>query len=290
MAEPGAASSRESATSAARRERLLAHLEVLARPRHARWDALGLLAVRAYIRDRLGGLGPVEEHRFRSGIDDGTNLILRLPGRQSGLDPLLVAAHYDGPLNSPGADDNATGVAALLELAEHWSREPPRRPVWLVAFDQEEWGMLGSASLAADLMAAGQRLKLMVSLEMLGYTAPEQRYPIAAMRAIYGTRGDFIAVIGNTATAPLLPGLARRMGRHVPTRVLPVPNKGRALPDVRLSDHSPFWDLGYDALLITDTSFLRNPHYHRPSDTIASLDLPFLAAVTAAVAAGLDGV
>jgi hypothetical protein len=231
MAEPAAAGSRESATNAARQERLLAHLEMLARPRHARWDALGLLAVRAYISDRLGALGPVEEHRFRSGIDDGTNLILRLPGRQSELAPLLVAAHYDGPLNSPGADDNATGVAALLELAEHWSREAARRPVWLVAFDQEEWGMLGSAALAADLMAAGQRLKLMVSLEMLGYTAPEQRYPIAAMGAIYGTRGDFIAVVGNTATAPLLPGLARRMGRHVPTRVLPVPNKGRSLPD-----------------------------------------------------------
>ena len=271
-------------------ERLLAHLEVLARPRHARWDALGLLAVRSYISERLGALGPVEEHRFRSGIDEGTNLILRLPGRQNGLDPLLVAAHYDGPLNSPGADDNATGVAALLELAERWSREPPRRPVWLVAFDQEEWGMLGSAALAADLKAAGQGLGLMVSLEMLGFTAPQQRYPIAAMRALYGERGDFIAVVGNIATAPLLPGLARRMGRLVRTQVLPVPNRGRTLPDVRLSDHSPFWDLGYNALLVTDTSFLRNPHYHCPSDTIDTLDLPFLAAVTEAVRQGLDRV
>lgn len=290
MVDPAAVSSGDSAARVARRERLLTHLEVLARPRHARWDALGLLAVRTYIRERLGALGPVEEHRFRSGIDDGTNLILRLPGRQSGLDPLLVAAHYDGPLNSPGADDNATGVAALLELAAQWSREPPRRPVWLVAFDQEEWGMLGSAALAADLRAARQRLKLMVSLEMLGYTALHQRYPIRAMRALYGARGDFIAVVGNTATLPLLPGLARRMGRHVPIRVLPVPNKGMALPDVRLSDHSPFWDLGYDALLITDTSFLRTPHDHLPSDTIDSLDLPFLAAVTEAVRVGLEGV
>jgi Zn-dependent M28 family amino/carboxypeptidase len=230
----------------------------------------------------------VEEHHFRSGIDDGTNLILRLPGRQNGLDPLLLAAHYDGPLHSPGADDNATGLAALLELAGRWARQPPRRPVWLVAFDQEEWGLLGSAAMAAELRAAGQRLKLMVSLEMLGYTAPEQRYPIAAMGALYGARGDFIAVVGNMATAPLLPVLAWRMGRHVPTRVLPVPNRGRALPDVRLSDHSPFWDVGYDALLITDTSFLRNPHYHLPSDTIDSLDLPFLAAVSEGVAAGLE--
>jgi len=288
MGERAPENNQESAPSARLQERLLGHLEALARPRHARWDPLGLRAVRTYISERLGALGPVEEHRFRSGIDDGTNLILRLPGRQNGLDPLLVAAHYDGPLHSPGADDNATGVAALLELAQRWARTPPRRPVWLVAFDQEEWGMLGSAALAADLRAAGQRLRLMVSLEMLGYTAPEQRYPIAAMRSLYGVRGDFIAVVGNIATAPLLPGLARRMGRHVATRVLPVPNKGKALPDVRLSDHSPFWDLDYDALLITDTSFLRNPHYHRPSDTIESLDLPFLAAVSEAVAAGLE--
>jgi Zn-dependent M28 family amino/carboxypeptidase len=288
MGERAPENNQESAPSARLQERLLGHLEALARPRHARWDPLGLRAVRTYISERLGALGPVEEHRFRSGIDDGTNLILRLPGRQNGLDPLLVAAHYDGPLHSPGADDNATGVAALLELAQRWARTPPRRPVWLVAFDQEEWGMLGSAALAADLRAAGQRLRLMVSLEMLGYTAPEQRYPIAAMRSLYGARGDFIAVVGNIATAPLLPGLARRMGRHVATRVLPVPNKGKALPDVRLSDHSPFWDLDYDALLITDTSFLRNPHYHRPSDTIESLDLPFLAAVSEAVAAGLE--
>ena len=170
MADSAAANGRESATTAttsARQERLLAHLEVLARPRHARWDALGLLAVRAYIRERLGALGPVEEHRFRSGIDDGTNLILRLPGRQNGLDPLLVAAHYDGPLNSPGADDNATGVATLLELAERWVRQPPRRPVWLVAFDQEEWGMLGSEALASDLKAQGQKLKLMVATEQV---------------------------------------------------------------------------------------------------------------------------
>jgi hypothetical protein len=77
------------------------------------------------------------------------------------------------------------------------------------------------------------------------------------------------------------------MGAHVKTRVLPVPNKGRSLPDVRLSDHSPFWDLGYNAVMVTDTSFLRNPNYHLISDTIESLDLRFLAAVTNGLDAGL---
>jgi len=99
------------------------------------------------------------------------------------------------------------------------------------------------------------------------------------MRAIYGDRGDFIALVANTGAGLLLPGLARAMGQHVITKVLPVPNGGRDIPDVRLSDHSPFWDAGYDALMVTDTSFMRNPHYHQMSNTIETLDLDFLAAV-----------
>ena len=260
--------------------RLLAHLEQLARPRHAQWDRLGLMSVRAYIHEQLAALGHVEEHPFREGSEAGTNLILKLPGQRPDIDPLLVGAHYDGPLHSIGADDNATGVAALLELAGRWKATPPRRPVWLVAFDQEEWGMLGSKALARDLRQAGHPLRLMVSLEMLGYTSRRQAYPLPAMRRIYGTVGDFIAVVGNATAALTLPQLARPMGRHVKTKVLPVPNGGRPIPDVRLSDHSPFWDAGYDAVMVTDTSFMRNPHYHRMSDTIDSLDLPFLAAVT----------
>ena len=139
--------------------------------------------------------------------------------------------------------------------------------------------MLGSKALARDLRQAGQKLRLMVSLEMLGYTSPSQDYPLPAMRRIYGDVGDFIAVVGNAGAALTLPQLARPMGRYVKTKVLPVPNGGRAIPDVRLSDHSPFWDAGYDAVMVTDTSFMRNPNYHRMSDTIDTLDLPFLAAV-----------
>ncbi len=267
------------------RRRLRAHLQVLARPRHARWDPLGLLVVREALLEQLSPLGAVERHRFNEGAGEGINLILRLPGREPQLAPLLVAAHYDGPPHSPGADDNATGLAALLELAGRWSATPPRRPVWIVAFDQEEWGLLGSRALAQRLRASGQPLKLMLSLEMLGYTAEQQRYPWEAMRAVYGRRGDFIALVANTGAVPLLPALSRGMGAHVRTKVLPVPFQGRLLQDVRLSDHSPFWDAGYNAVMVTDTSFLRNPHYHRPTDTVETLDLPFLAAVVE----GLDG-
>jgi len=272
------------------RERLLHDLQLLARPRHARWDPLGLLAVRSLLRERLGALGAVEEQHFGSGADAGTNLILRLPGRRNDLPPLLVAAHYDGPLHSIGADDNASGLAALLELARRWAANPPQRPVWIVAFDQEEWGCLGSKALAADLKRRGQPLELMVSLEMLAFTGAEQRYPIPALRWLYGRRADFIAVIGNLRSLPRLPGLTHRLGRHVRTKVLAVPLRGRILPDVRRSDHSPFWDAGYRAVMITDTSFLRNPHYHQMSDTVATLNLDFFSRVTEGLARALAAV
>ena len=260
-------------------ERLRADLALLARPRHAQWDPLGLLAVRRLLVERLGALGELQEHRFEEGALRGINLILRLPGLRPDLAPLLVGAHYDGPPQSPGADDNATGVAVLLELARRFREAPPRRPIWLVAFDQEEAGLVGSQALARALRGQSQTLHLMVSLEMLGFTGPSQRYPLDAMRWIYGSRGDFLALVANGRALPLLPGLAWRLGRHVRTNVLPVPLRGRTLPDTRRSDHSPFWDQGYNALMATDTSFLRNPHYHLPSDTIATLDLAFLAAV-----------
>jgi hypothetical protein len=272
------------------RQRLLSDLRALARPRHARWDPVGLMSVRSTLRERFAALGPLEEQTFGSGCDTGTNLILRLPGRCPELAPLLVAAHYDGPLHSIGADDNASGLAALLELARHWAAEPPRRPVWIVAFDQEEWGCLGSKALAAELKRQGQPLALMVSLEMLAFTGEEQRYPIPALRWLYGRRADFIAVIGNLRALPQLPGLGRRLGRHVRTKLLPVPLRGRVLPDVRRSDHSPFWDAGYRAVMVTDTSFLRNPNYHRMSDTIATLNLDFFTRVTEGLLRALSAV
>lgn len=276
-------------TSISTHSQLQKHLEAVAKPRHLHWNRLGLLSVRNYVAGALGSLGSVEEHSFSEGQGEGINLILRLAGQQPDLPPLLVGAHYDGPLNSIGADDNASGIAALLLLAERWAENPPRRPVWIVAFDQEEWGMLGSTALARELRGSHQKLQLMVSLEMLAYTAEQQNYPHPAMRAIYGDKGDFIAVVGNTGTEPILAGLASHMGQHVKTKVLPVPNAGQDIPDVRLSDHSPFWDAGYDAVMVTDTSFMRNPNYHRMTDTIDTLDLPFLVAVTEGLDAGLHG-
>lgn len=268
--------------------RLLSDLEQLAIPRHALWDPLGLMTVRCYALEALAACGKVEQHRFQQGQEEGVNFILKLPGREPSLTPMLIGAHYDGPLHSIGADDNASGVAALLELARRWSQKPPRRPIWLVAFDQEEWGMYGSAALAEQLKKQRQKLKLMVSLEMLAYTSDSQEYPLPAMEAVYGNRGDFIALVANTGAALMLTQLSHAMGQHVTTKALPVPHAGRDVPGLRLSDHSPFWDQGYNAMMVTDTAFMRNPNYHQMSDTVKTLDLPFFASVVEGIDASFN--
>ena len=264
-------------------------LEAIAIPRHASWDPVGLMSVRSYVRAKLATLGDVQEHHFRRGSHEGVNLILKLPGRNPRRRPLLVGAHYDGPIQSIGADDNASAVAALLELGRRWRAAPPKRPVWLVGFDLEEWGLIGSSVLAEQLRAERQRLKLMVSLEMLAYTGSMQSYPHPAMGRLYGNRGDFIALVANARAGLSLARLTHAMGQHVKTRALPVPRAGIDVPAVRRSDHSPFWDQGYNALMVTDTSFMRNPHYHRMSDTIDTLDLPFLASVIDGLELALGG-
>ncbi|MEP0885956.1 M20/M25/M40 family metallo-hydrolase, partial [Trichocoleus sp. ST-U3] len=203
---------------------------------------------------------------------------------------ILIGAHYDAVPGTPGADDNATGVAALLELAKAFATEPASYPIQLVAFDMEEYGLLGSAQYAADLRQQQQPLRLMLSLEMLGYRnqAPHsQRYP-AGLERFYPNRGDFIALIGNLPTIPDLIHLSRNIRNvGVPSEWLPVPNRGLMVSQTRLSDHASFWDKGYRAMMVTDTAFMRNPHYHKASDAIATLDLDFLTGITRGLERGI---
>ena len=130
----------------------------------------------------------------------------------------------------------------------------------------------------------------MISLEMLGYrdaTPGAQRYP-PGLSYFYPDRGDFIGLIGNLRTLPVLWRLARQMREEIPCEFLPVPSRGRWVPDTRRSDHASFWDLGYPAVMITDTANMRNPYYHRRSDCIDTLDLAFLAGVCRGLINGLS--
>ncbi|MCC3466363.1 MAG: M20/M25/M40 family metallo-hydrolase [Microcoleus sp. PH2017_06_SFM_O_A] len=272
------------------KERLHSHLIQIVRDRNPYLASAGHFYVQQYIREQLGQWGTVEIDDFAVRGRIHHNFILDLPplnpplakgGKQENL-PIIIGAHYDTVPGTPGADDNATGVAVLLELARAIALQPLKYPVQLVAFDMEEAGCWGSKHYAAKCKQQQQSIRLMISLEMLGYcdrTPNSQSYP-AGLKYFYPNIGNFIALIGNLRTVRDMITLSRNIRKvGQDCEWLPVPNRGLIVPDTRRSDHAPFWDNGYPAIMVTDTANMRNPHYHQRSDKIETLDLDFLAGV-----------
>lgn len=271
------------------RHRLAMHLAEIVRDRNPYLNQGDHFLVQQYIQQQFEKLGIVTTHEFEVRGRTHTNWIVDLPFQStSSLQrnrqnrPILIGAHYDTVPGSPGADDNASGVAVLLELGRLLKESPGNWPIQLVAFDMEEYGLLGSRAYAAHLKRQRQKLRLMLGLEMLGYRSSEsgsQSYPLYSpvLRLLYPDHGDFIGLIGNLRAIPDLRHLRRAMQQvQAECYWLPVPLLGWAVPDTRRSDHSPFWDRGDRAIMVTDTANLRNPNYHKPSDTLETLDLDFL--------------
>ena len=275
------------------KERLVAHLNEVIRERDPYIASQGYYYVRHYICEQLDKCGVANVMAFSEQGRTHYNICLDLPGQQEALTPVVVGAHYDTVPGCPGADDNATGVAVLLELARRFSAQPPRRPIRLVAFDLEEYGLVGSRAYVKALN--GQPIYLMLSLEMLGYCVdvssdqPSQAYPLAALNYIYPKTGDFIALIGNWQTIPTLWRFHRAFNSvDVSSAWLPMMQQGRLLPGSRRSDHAPFWDAGYNAIMVTDTADLRNPHYHARTDTFSTLNLEFLTKICLGLGQGIS--
>lgn len=220
------------------------------------------------------------------------NLEVRLGPSSTG--PLLIAgAHYDGVPGSAAADDNGSGVVALLEIARRMVGRTLPAEVRLVWFDAEEVGLLGSRAYAARLSPEERARCLgLVDLEAIGYTdrRPGSQHLPPGARLLHdpGDVGDFVLVLGNVASAELarLVGLALQAeaGPDMRAEVFSaLPGAGWILPDSRRSDHASFWDAGLPAVMVTDTAPFRNPHYHKASDRWETLDLRFLAAVARGV-------
>ena len=266
------------------KNQLWTHLKEIARERDPYFASEGHFYVQQYIQEYLAQFGSVEMQPFTVRGQTHHNIVLKLPGQQSDRPPILIGAHYDAVPGTPGADDNASGVAVLLELGRSLSASPAHHPVWLIAFDLEEFGMVGSGHCAEQFYAQGQRLRLMLSLEMLGYCDSQpgsQKYPADFFYRLYPSQGNFLALVGNPAVTLDMQRLSRslRQAGGVPAHWFPAPNRAKALPDLRRSDHAPFWDLGYPAVMITDTADQRNPHYHQASDRPETLNLDFLTGV-----------
>ena len=274
--------------------RLRRHVERLAGSigeRHV-WRPAALRAAAAYIRGELEALGcEVVAQRYRVAELDCDNLEAELPGEAARAEIIVVGAHYDTVQGSPGADDNASGVAALIEIARALRGARLARTVKLVAFVNEEppffyWGEMGSKVYALAARRRGDDVRVMLSLEMLGCydDAPgSQRYP-PLLGWFYPERGNFIAFVSNLASRRALRRVveAFRSRSDFPAEQLASPS---FVPGVGWSDQLSFWRAGYPAVMVTDTAFYRNPHYHCASDTPDRLRYPEMARVVEGLAA-----
>lgn len=266
-------------------DRLKAHLRALTIEIGARsaFPGGGLAAAARYIREDFEAAGLVvaeEPYDYRGRTV--ANLVARPPGSANASAYYVVGAHYDTVPGTPGADDNASAVAVMLELARRSAESA--LPLRFVAFTLEEapaymTGLQGSRVFVRMCAERGERVLGAAVLEMVGYTAPEQHYPMVLHWAGYPKTGDFIGIVGNWRSRRFGRSLLRgfRANPRLPVESLFVPLNGWVLPATRLSDHASFWDHGWPAVMITDTAFFRNPHYHRPGDTMRTLDIGFMA-------------
>lgn len=199
---------------------------------------------------------------------------------------VVVGAHYDACGELPAADDNASGVAGLLELARLLAKSPPATRVDLVAYNTEEppyfrTEQMGSVVHAKSLRAAGTELRAMISLEMIGYFSDEagsQGFPSPLLHALYPSKGNFIAVVGKIGGGSLVRTVKAAMASAAPLPVYSL-NAPGSLMGIDLSDHRSYWAEGYPAVMITDTAFFRNRAYHTDLDTADRLDYERMAQV-----------
>ncbi|MEW5949037.1 MAG: M28 family peptidase [Thermodesulfobacteriota bacterium] len=266
--------------------------------RHA-WKEPEALEERArYVEEALASFGlQVESQEVPFHGRTYRNIIGTLQGKKD-TDLLLVGAHYDAALGSPGADDNASGVAVLLETAHILSKYNPDNTIQFVAFTLEEpqfpvmtlTFLIGSRHFAQEAGKKGQRYKGVLILESVGYTSerPQSQSLPPLVRIAAPDTGNFLAVVANRRSKNLLDGFCRSAAKWAPELKVvgyKVPFSGRLIPEIRFSDHAPFWDQGYPALMLTDTAMFRNPNYHTPYDRLETLDFNFMSGVAKAVTA-----
>jgi Zn-dependent M28 family amino/carboxypeptidase len=256
----------------------------------------GNLAAAADLIDRelvAAGYRVERQGYFADAVGVNTeNLIVEIPGSVRRKEIVVIGAHYDSVDGSPGADDNATGVAALLALARRFAHEKPERTVRFIAFTNEEPPLfqtrdMGSWQYAKRCDERGETIAGMICLESLGYyddTPGSQQYP-PPIAPLYPNTANFIGFVGNLGSRALVTKSVRAFRRATPfpaeSAVLP-----EIIPEVGWSDQWAFWQFEWPALMVTDTAPYRNPHYHTPFDRPQTIDYERLAWVVE----GLGGV
>jgi Zn-dependent M28 family amino/carboxypeptidase len=262
------------------------HVEAIASREHNFLKLAELEAAALYIEAALAGTGRVvETQRFLSGPAEVRNIEVEVRGEALASEIIVVGAHYDSVLGAPGANDNGSGVAAVIELARRFAAERPARTLRFVAFVNEEppfyhTDAMGSRHYARRAKERGETIRAMFSLETIGYysDAPgSQRYPFP-LGFFYPSTGNFVAFVSNLASRPLLHEAIASFRRHaaIPSEAVAAP---AWIPGVDWSDHWSFGREGWPALMVTDTAPYRYPHYHAPEDTPDKVDFERLARV-----------
>jgi Zn-dependent M28 family amino/carboxypeptidase len=199
---------------------------------------------------------------------------------------IVIGAHYDSAEELPAADDNASGVAGLIELAYLLGKTELPLKVELVAYTLEEppyfeTNFMGSAIHANSLKEQGVNVRLMVSLEMIGYFSDKpnsQEFPLSLLNLFYPNKGNFISIVGDLENGLTVRKVKKIMQTATPLPVVSI-NAPRNIPGIDFSDHLNYWNLGYNAIMISDTAFYRNKNYHTAYDTPEKLDYQRMAMV-----------
>ncbi len=274
-------------------ERLAGHVRTLAQeigPRNI-WTAATMAETVDYLRAELKAMGyEVREQSYQVENTTSINLEVEIRGRKLAEEIVVVGAHYDTVQNCPGANDNGSGLAVLLELARHLADSRPERTIRLVAFANEEPPFflsksMGSNHYARQARAGQENITAMLSLETMGFYSDEpgsQEYPFP-LSSFYPDQANFIAFVGNLRSRGLVRhaiGAFRNYGQF--------PSEGLAAPSfftgIDWSDHWSFWQEGYPAIMVTDTAFYRYAAYHTAEDTPEKLDYERLARVVSGLA------
>jgi Zn-dependent M28 family amino/carboxypeptidase len=275
--------------SAVALEQDVRHLASDIGPRHSE-NAVQLDQAAAYIAQSLESAGwTVERQSFQANGTTCTNIIAERVGAQTPEEIVVVGAHYDTVPGCPGANDNTTGTAAVLELGRRFSHTKSARTLRLCAFVNEEpphfqTDTMGSLVYARRCQERGERVVGMLSLETLGsYSDAEgsQDYPFP-FALFYPTEGNFVAFVGNLSSRTLVHRTLQTFRSHAefPSEGVSAPTN---IPGVGWSDHWSFWEAGFDAVMITDTAPFRYAHYHSPEDTVDKIDFERLARVVSGV-------
>ena len=262
------------------------HVIAIASREHNVFKPAELEAAAQYIEKTLAGLGyVVATQRYPSGPLEVRNIEVEIQGGARASEIVIVGAHYDSVLGAPGANDNGSGVAAVIELARLFRGSRPARTLRFVTFVNEEppfdrTDAMGSRVYARRSRERGENVVAMFSLETIGYYSDSpgsQRFPFP-LGFFYPSTGNFIAFVSNLSSRALLHEAVASFRRHAG-----FPSQGVAapafIPGVDWSDHWSFWQEGWPALMVTDTAPYRYPHYHSGEDTPDKVDYERLARV-----------